>query len=396
MDRELLEALLTPAALGLVETTPPPASQDETLRLVERLRREGHDATFVSAVAGQVRLREAARAKFGMFAERMLFTPAGLEQATRLRVAALRAGRFRAIDPARVVDLGCGIGGDALALAGLDLTVAAVDADEVTAAVATYNLASFPRATVSQGLAQDFPLRPGDAVFLDPARRTSGDGARRLNDPEQFSPPLSFALGIASAHPTAIKLGPALDRDLVPPGAEAQWVSVDRSVVEVCLWTGTLARPGIGRAALVLTNEGAEELTAAEDSPPADVHALGEYLHEPDGAVIRAGLVGLLAQRLGAGVVAPGIAYLTSNAPAEGLLAQSFRIVERLPAREKDLARALRERGIGTLEIKKRGADVDPAVLRKRLKLAGPNAATLFLTREGERHVALLAERVGA
>jgi len=394
VDRAQLEALLTPAALDLLDQTPEPADEAETMRLVERLRRAGHPAPLVSAVVAQLRLRAAARVKFGPFATQMLFTAAGLEQATRLRVAALRAGRFRALDAARVVDLGCGIGGDALALAGLGLTVAAVEADEVTAAIASYNLAPFPEATVSHGRAEDFPLLAGDAVFLDPARRTTSTaGTRRLSDPEAFSPPLSFALDVAARHPTAIKLGPAFDRDRLPPGAEAQWVSVDRSVVELCLWTGGLARPGIGRAALVLGDDGAEELHGAADSAPAPVRPLGEYLHEPDGAVIRAGLLGMLAERLDAGVVSPGIAYLTSDAPATGRLAQSFRVRERLPAREKELARALRERGIGRLEIKKRGADVDPAALRRRLRLSGPASGTIILTREGERHVALLVER---
>ena len=67
---------------------------------------------------------------------------------------------------------------------------------------------------------------------------------------------------------------------------------------------------------------------------------------------------------------------------------------EQLPNDVKALARALRDRGIGTLEIKKRGVDVDPATLRTKLKLRGPEAATLFVTRIGDRRVTLLADRV--
>ncbi|MDQ1204402.1 hypothetical protein QE377_000761 [Microbacterium sp. SORGH_AS 862] len=73
---------------------------------------------------------------------------------------------------------------------------------------------------------------------------------------------------------------------------------------------------------------------------------------------------------------------------------QSFRVREQLPADEKKLARALRERGVGTLEIKKRGVDVDPAKLRTRLKLTGDASATLLLTRIGDKRTAILADRV--
>ena len=60
----------------------------------------------------------------------------------------------------------------------------------------------------------------------------------------------------------------------------------------------------------------------------------------------------------------------------------------------KALSRALRERGIGVLEIKKRGVDVDPAKLRTSLKLRGDDAATLIVTRVSSRRLTLLADRV--
>ena len=74
--------------------------------------------------------------------------------------------------------------------------------------------------------------------------------------------------------------------------------------------------------------------------------------------------------------------------------ATAFRVLERLPTDEKKLKAALRERGVGTLEIKKRGIDVDPAQLRKRLQLKGSASATIVLAREAGRHVTLLVERV--
>ena len=160
------------------------------------------------------------------------------------------------------------------------------------------------------------------------------------------------------------------------------------------MWFGPLARPGVGRAALVVGAHGAAELTAPADSDDVEVGELGEYLYEPDGAVIRARLIGDLARRLGARSLSRDIAWLTSDEAVETPFAQVFRVVETFPLDEKTLKRELRTRGIGRLEIKKRGVDVDPAAFRKRLSLQGTHAATLVLTRVAGRHTALLCERV--
>ena len=123
---------------------------------------------------------------------------------------------------------------------------------------------------------------------------------------------------------------------------------------------------------------------------------LGAFVHEPDGAVIRARLIGDVARSLDAGMLDEHIAYLTSDAAVTSPFVVSFRVRESLPAEVRALSRALRERGIGRLEIKKRGVDVDPAALRTSLKLRGDEAATLLLTRIGAKRVAILADRVPA
>lgn len=395
MDRSELVELLSAEGLRLLDSLPPYRSEKDVLAMVTDLRKQGHSPGLVAAVLTQAKLRKKAVGKFGEFASRMLFTEAGLEQATRLSVAARHAGRFRAAELNRVADLGCGIGGDALALAALDLEVLAVDADEVTAAIAAFNLAPFPSATVEHRRAEDVSLRAIDGVFLDPARRTGGHtDTDRLTDPDDYTPSLGFAYELATGRSVGLKLGPGFDRDLIPSTAEAQWVSADGQVVELGLWFGALARTGIRRAALVLRGDEANELTAEADSEDAETGELGEYLYEPDGAVIRARLIGDLARRLDGRMLGDGIAYITADAPARTPFAAGFRILETLPFAEKDLKKALQARGIGTLEIKKRGVDVDPAALRTRLKLSGDRPATLILTRVAGRHTALLAERV--
>jgi hypothetical protein len=395
MDRSELVELLSPEGLRLLDSLPPYRSEKDVLRMVTDLRKQGHSPGLVAAVLTQAKLRKKAVGKFGEFASRMLFTEAGLEQATRLSVAARHAGRFRAAGLNRIADLGCGIGGDALALAALELEVTAVEADEVTAAIAAFNLAPFPSATVEHGRAEDVSLRAIDGVFLDPARRTAGHtDTDRLTDPDDYTPSLGFAYELATGRSVGLKLGPGFDRDLIPSTAEAQWVSADGQVVELGLWFGALARSGIRRAALVLRGDEANELTAEADSEDAETGELGEYLYEPDGAVIRARLIGDLARRLDGRMLGDGIAYITADEPIPTPFAAGFRVLETLPFAEKDLKKALRARGIGTLEIKKRGVDVDPAALRTRLKLSGDRPATLILTRVAGRHTALLAERV--
>jgi len=395
MDRSELVELLSPEGLRLLDSLPPYESTVDVVRMVSDLRKAGHPPGLVAVVLSQSRLRARAEAKFGEFAGRMLFTEAGLEQATRFRVAALHAGRFVAAGTHRVVDLGCGIGGDAMAMAAMELAVTAVDTDEVTAAVASYNLAPFPSATVLNAEAESIDLGGFDAVWLDPARRTAGHtNTSRLTRPEDYSPSLDWVFGLAERLPIGVKLGPGHDRDLIPADAEAQWVSVDGKLVEMGLWFGVLARDGIRRSALLLSHDSVAELTAPADSEDVGVGPLGNYLYEPDGAVIRARLIGDLARSLDAHMLSEGIAYLTSPALQPTPFASAFRVLESLPVDEKKLRLALQERRVGTLEIKKRGVDVDPAALRARLRLKGPESGTLVMTRAGGQRVALLVERV--
>lgn len=386
------EALLTPAGMDLLRTASEAQTSGVTgARLNRSLRATGAEPDLVAAVLTQLDLRAKARGKFGDAARHLLFTPAGLEQATRAAVAELHAHRFAAAGCGRVADLGCGLGAESLALRAAGITAYPVEIDPFTARLAAHNLGVDVRVQA----AETTELSAMDGVFFDPARRTAGHrDTRRLAAPDDYSPSLDFAFDVAARLPTGIKLGPGFERELIPDDAEAQWVSVDGQVVETGLWFGAVARPGVRRAALIMRGSERFELVAAADAPDAASRPLGEFIYEPDGAVIRARLIGQLAADLGAGMVGDGIAYLTGDRLVRTPFAAAFRIVASLPAGEKALRRALAERGIGTLEIKKRGVPVDPAQLRTRLQLRGPGSATLILTRAEGTHVALLAERV--
>lgn len=193
--KEQFTALLSEEGWKLLSTIDPSmvATKDAAWSLNEKLRKDGHDPQVVRAVIAQTELRFKARVKFGPFADSLIFTPAGLEQATRLTIAGLHARRYTNAGSTHVADLGCGIGTDSIALASAGLKVTAVEMDETTAAATTLNLMPFENATVVHGGAEETDLTGIDGVWLDPARRTDVKGStRRLFDPEAFSPPLSF------------------------------------------------------------------------------------------------------------------------------------------------------------------------------------------------------------
>ena len=386
-----------------------PYRDDEAFALNARLRKDGHSPALVAAVLTQSRLRTRAEAKFGEFARQMLFTQAGLEQATRLNVAARHAERFANAGSRHVADLGCGLGADSMAMASMDIKVTAVELDETTAACATINLIPFPHATVVHSDATSVPLDGVDGVWLDPARRTtSSSGTKRIWDPEAFSPPLSFVESLAATGKSVgVKMGPGMPHESVPAGCEAQWISVGGDVTEVTLWFNDVARPGIRRAALVLGPRGAAEITSGEEfdgGPVPDVGPVEGYLYEPDGAVIRAGLVADVALRLGGHLVDPHIAYICAPELVETPFARAYKVLEVMPLNVKALKAWVKANGVGVLDIKKRGTSVTPEELRKQLLPAGKNpakargnkTATLVLTRIGEEKVAVVVEPVAA
>ncbi|OOP60453.1 SAM-dependent methyltransferase [Arthrobacter sp. SRS-W-1-2016] len=386
-----------------------PYRDGEALALNARLRKDGHSPGLVAAVLTQSRLRTRAEAKFGEFARQMLFTQAGLEQATRLNVAARHAERFAKAGTQHVADLGCGLGADSMAMASMDIKVTAVELDETTAACATINLMPFPHASVVHTDATSVPLDGVDGVWLDPARRTtSSSGTKRIWDPEAFSPPLSFVESLAATGKSVgVKMGPGMPHESVPAGCEAQWVSVGGDVTEVTLWFNDVARPGIRRAALVLGPQGAAEITSGEDFDGGPVPGVGPvegYLYEPDGAVIRAGLVADVALRLGGHLVDRHIAYICAPELVETPFARAYKVLEVMPLNVKALKSWVKANGIGVLDIKKRGTSVTPEELRKQLLPAGKGSAkgrgnktaTLVLTRIGEEKVAVVVEPVAA
>ncbi|WP_123966983.1 class I SAM-dependent methyltransferase [Streptomyces sp. TLI_185] len=384
-----LADLLTPEGRALLDEVRGTGPADE-LAVATRLRRE-HPAELVSAAIGQARLRQRAAAKFGAEdAERMFFTPNGVEQSTRASVATYRAERLKALGVTSLADLCCGIGGDAIALARAGIRVLAVDRDPATAAVARANADALGLAgliEVREADVTEVDTSGYDAVFVDPARR---GGRGRIFDPQAYSPPLSWAVGAArkASRAAALKVAPGIPHEAVPADAEAEWISDGGDVKEAVLWFGT--EPGAVRATLL---PGPRTLLG-KGLPDPQVRPVGRYLYEPDGAVIRAHLVAEVAEQLDGGLIDPTIAYITADERHVTPYAAAYEITDQLPFNVKKLKALLRERGVGTLTVKKRGSAVEPEELRKKVKPQGPGSATVFLTRVAGAPTMLLGHPV--
>ena len=396
MQRAELFKLFTPEALALLGSIGDLDAKADVLKLVSALRAEGYDPGLVAAVLSQAKLRRRARKKFGDFTDGMLFTEDGLEQASRLQAAALHAGRFRGAGITQVADLGCGLGAESMAMGAIDLNVRAFEIDEITAALAVFNLGSFDNVEVEQADITTLDLSQFEALFFDPARREldgKGERAARKFDPAQFAPNFDWVLAQARTKPTGIKVGPGHPHEAIPQDAEAQWLSIDGDLVELGLWFGDVKRPRVARAATVVNASGRHEIVSETFvSEPADVEAIKQFIYEPDNAVVRSHLIADLARQVGATLISREIAYLSSDVEIDSPLMRGFRVIDEMAFDRKKLKAYLRDRNIGMLEIKKRGVDVVPEQLRKELSLKGEIAATLILTRVGDDHRALIAQ----
>ena len=301
-----------------------------------------------------------------------LFTAESLEQATAAAVATHRARRLTG----RVVhDVTCSVGTELAALSHTARHVVGSDLDEVRLAMARHNLP----AEVS--LCRADALRPvtlDTAVVADPARRSAG---RRRFHPRDYTPALDALLEVYTGRDLVVKCAPGIDFDEVRRlgfTGEIEVTSMGGGVREACLWSPGLAEPTVTRRATMLDR--GEQITDAEpdDCPVAPA---GRWIVDPDGAVVRAGLVRHYAARHGLWQLDGAIAYLSGDQLPDGV--RGFEVLDELAFSERGLRQELSRREVGAVEILVRGLDVDPDVLRPRLRLRGPQRLSVVLTRIG-------------
>jgi hypothetical protein len=390
MDLASFHFLLTAEGQRLLaQTAATPVTAGRHLPVATRLRRQV-TAAEAHAILETVLLRQRAAAKFSRAAQ-MYFTRPALEQASAEIVSRYRAQRYVRAGINVVADLACGIGGDALALVGHSRVVG-VDVDLVRLAMARENVAVYGHGDaflpVQSDLLRLTPLVV-DAFFADPARRD--EQGRRLRSVSQYRPPLPlFERWRQSVGSGGVKISPAVDYAELPAGVEIEFISVAGEVREGAIWYGDL-RSGAGRRATLLP---AGATIIDEATGPVPISSPQRFLYEPDGAVIRAGLVEQLAAQINAHKIDARIAYLTADQLYETAFARCFVVDDFFPFQLKRLRHYLRERQVGQLVIKKRGSPLDPDSLRRQLRLKGPEQRILFLTMvRGEAVVIVGRER---
>ena len=412
MTEQTAQFLLSEPGRELLDRVDHEARVDSVRALIKLRKTE--DSDHVSAAFEVHEARKKSASKFGDLGASMYFTVEALEQASSAGASAYHAAHFVDRGVTTVIDICGGIGGDTLAFARAGLNVILCEIDparalfaaenarivglsdrievhNVDATEALDNLSPNSGSTLlGLGAIPHSTFPP--AVWFDPARRVDN---RRVNDPEDYRPPLSF-LDRLRAHGFAdigAKLSPAIDHAVGQAyGGELEFISDQGECKEALLWAGKLAT-GEGTRAVVITRNGGISTISGSQATPS--HSDGEgVLYEPDPAVIRAHLVQPLAARLGAHIIDPHIAYLLGPDLVETPFATAYAVVDRFPFHIKALNRALRERSVGRVVIKKRGFPQEPEQVRKQLKLTGDQEMTLVLTRVGQQHQVILCRPV--
>lgn len=399
MDLAVFERLRSPAGQAALQAAGELApSEAGFLACLTRLRKH-MDAPLAKAALETVILRGRARGKFAR-AEHMYFTREALEQSSGEAIAVHRAGRYQSY--ARVADLGCGLGGDALGLSGVS-AVTLVDRDPLRLALAEANLAVYERTAAA--VCADLTAGPppaAEALWFDPARRSAG---RRQFSVRAYEPPLAIIQNWLAATPAlGVKLSPGVDLaelgrrpgqtaafDLDPASFELEFISVHGDLKEAVLWFGPLRTTAPARATLL---PGPHTLVA-EPAAVSGLSAPRAWLYEPDPALLRAGLVTTLAARLEAQQLDPDIAYLTADTLTPTPFARAFALEAAFPFQLKRLRDYLRARGVGQVTVKKRGSPLEPEQLIRQLRPAGPESRIVFLTHVAGQPYALIGQPAG-
>ena len=357
------------------------------LRVGEILRATHHPA-HAALVLTQLDLRRKAAAKFH-YPERLLFTRAGLEQATNEDIANYHAARFGGQE--RITDLCCGIGGDLMALATQKAALTAVDLDPVHLLLAAHNVhQTLPGAdlTAIRADVREVTISPRDAVFIDPARRSST--GKRYG--YQSEPPLAWAIALAErSAAVGIKTAPGVPHDLVPDTWELELIALGHEVKEAVLWSPSLATTA--RRATVLNDGVTHTLTSLPgEEVPVGAVSPGDWLLDVNPAVTNAGLVQDLARRIGAWRIDTEIGFLVTSHDVESPFVQHYRVTDVLPWHEKRLRQALAAHDIGPIDIRRRGLPGDVDAITRRLRGNGSRRAMIAMTRVAGAPTAIICE----
>jgi SAM-dependent methyltransferase len=389
VDLNTFRSLLSPSGQGAIEDaqTLAPREQD-FLRHFDQLRKN-YPADLARSALETAILRQQAQVKFPQAAS-MYFTRAAFEQASSLEVSWYRTKRYQGFE--HLVDLGCSIGGDTLALAQA-APVTGVDRDRLRLEMAQANAHALGLADqvsfIQADLLSPLPLASTSdtALFFDPSRR---DEAGRIHTVEAYHPPLSIIQDWLKKFPAlGVKLSPGVDlSELAAYEAEVEFISLNGELKEAVLWFGPLKLAS--RRATLLPGEHTMETEQAGWGEEAPLSQPLAFLYEPDPAILRAGLVRQLAADIKAYQLDTEIAYLTAETLNPTPFARAWEVEAWFPFSLKRLRAELRARNVGEVAVKKRGSPLQPEALIRDLRLKGDDFRWVFLTQLRGKPIVIL------
>jgi hypothetical protein len=393
MELAALRDLLSPAGAQILQEAEALSPREENFLANFQTLARRFPPPLARAALETAILRLEGAAKFP-FAQRLYWTRSALEQASSYPVASYRAGRMSSFEMA--FDLGCSAGGDTLALAEHCFTIG-LDRDPLRLALAQANVAAmnlsqrtaFLQVDLKTALPFHKPTHSRSVLFFDPARRAEG---RRIFHVEEYHPPLSILKSWLPDFPSlAVKLSPGVtlaELDNYP--AEIEFISLDGDLKEAVLWFGPLR--SISRRATLLSSHGGRTYTLGGiPAGPRPTRTPLAYLIEPDPAILRAGLVSNLGEQISAFQLDDQIAYLTTPDPVLTPFGRTWPILDWFPFQLKRLRAYLRQRGVGSVTVKKRGSPIEPQALIQDLRLRGEEQALIFLTQAQGKPIIMIA-----
>lgn len=357
---------------------------------VSRLRKTC-DADLLHLVLDLVKARQKAKTKWPENIAANLFADSqGVEQATSQIVSSHKAKRFAKLGKP-VMDLCCGIGGDAMGFTQAGLTVIGIDMDPSRAWMTKKNAHC---QTVAMDI-NNVELDQNHVFHIDPARRNQHGRTHNIAD---YQPGLEVMQQLLTKQPTGcFKLGPGVNLDCledelaVDVPCEIEIISEHGSLVQAVLWTGDLAQ--CARRATLLP-EGLE-VAATEDEvweePPQT--EIKKFVMTFDASVERLGLMAMLCNQLDVACIHPQAGLLTSDELTTTPWIKSFEVLADLPWKIKPLKAALRKLDAGIVEVKTRAKLVNPDLLQKQLRGKGDQLLTVFILRFGKQSRAIVTKR---
>lgn len=385
MDLERVRYLVSERGRTNLASLPASLAALPVNQLASELRRQ-YPPGEAAALAEQLTLRVKAAGKVDNPSS-WLLSAEGLEMMTHHLVAARRANRLASLE-SPLADLTCGLGGELRACSEAGIPWLGCDRDPVTARLAAANVQG---GRVALADAAQSPVEPAKCVvLLDPSRR--GTTGRRF-DPNAFSPSWTESLALlAAARAGVMKAPPGIDHRHLPPGAECEFIQVGRSMREATIWVGRGADAGVSRAVLLRPNGASTaELASTAPAAPGECLPIGSFIFDPESCVTRAGLVRHLGHILGAAMLDPQVAYLTSESPASHPMCTTFEVLDVIPFSLTRVKERLRERAWRAEEVRRRAFPIEPDDFRRKLGKMDGTGVALLLTTIGTRRLVVVA-----